>query len=128
MKIPILTLDKPNKNGRIYPREVMKRELKRYRKTQVKERRAFVFNKLPPTSTSVNLKDVIGLVKAIHINKNKVIVEVEFHSDFYRQLVEEGKLSLRTSGMGTLIKQKDGTYKISNDYELICCFLTDDPA
>jgi GTPase involved in cell partitioning and DNA repair len=127
MKSEILTLDTPNKNGRIYPREVMKRELKKYRKVFIQENRALVVNKQPESST-VNLPDVIAVVKKATIKKNKVIVEVEFFSDFYRQLVKDGKLSLRTSGLGTLIKQKDGTYKIGDDYELICCFLTDDPA
>lgn len=127
MKATIITLDKPNKNGRIYPREVIKRELKKYRETYVKERRAFIVNKLPPTS-SVNLTDVIGVVEEIHIKNDKVIVKIKFFSDLYRQLVEEGKLSLRTSGIGTLTKQPDGTYIVGDDYELISCFVTNEPA
>jgi len=122
-----MTLDTPNKNGRIYPREVMKRELKKYRKVFIQENRALIVNK-QPESTVVNLKDVVAVVKKATVQKNKVVVEVEFFSDLYKQLVKDGKLSLRTSGIGSLIKQKDGSYKIGDDYELICCFLTDDPA
>lgn len=127
MKLEILTLDKPNKNNRIYPREVMKREMERYRKVFIRENRALIVNKIPESST-VNLKDVVAVVKQARIKRNKVVVEVEFFSDLYKQLVESGALSLRTSGVGTLIKQKDGTYKVGNDYELICCFITDKPA
>ena len=58
MKIPIVTLDKPNKNNRIYPREVMKREMRKYRKTFVKEDRALIVGKQPEDSC-INLKDVI---------------------------------------------------------------------
>ncbi len=127
MKHPILTVDKPNKNNRIYPREIIKRELKKYRKVFIKENRALVVNKQPETS-SINLQDVIGVVEKINIKDDKVFVRVEFFSDFYRQLVEDGKLFLRTSGMATLTKQPDGTYMVGDDYEMICCFLTDNPA
>jgi hypothetical protein len=42
--------------------------------------------------------------------------------------LKSGKLHLRTSGIGTITKQDNGTYKIEDDYELISCFITDVPA
>lgn len=132
MKIPIMVLDTPNKNGRIYPREVMKRELRKYRKVFIKENRALIVSK-QPESTTVNIQDVIGVVNKATIRRNKVVVEVEFLKQIPNAAVieagiKEGKLFLRTSGVGSMIKQKDGTYKVSDDYELIGCFVTDKPS
>jgi hypothetical protein len=132
MKIPIVTLDKPNKNNRIYPREVMKREMRKYRKTFVKEDRALIVGKQPEDSC-INLKDVIGVVKKIGIKRDKVFVEAEFlpqmpNAAAIEQGIKDGKLFLRTSGIGSFRKDKDGHLVVQDDYELISTFVTDNPA
>lgn len=45
-----------------------------------------------------------------------------------RSLLEEGKVSVRMSGIGTLTKQEDGIYKVENDYQIDSFFITNDPA
>lgn len=127
MKLPIMTVDSPNLNKRIYPREVLQKALDKYTKEFVSEKRALIVGKLPENST-INLQDAIGIVKEITIEGDKVMVEAEFFSDLYRQIIESGKFSLRTAGMGTLKKDKNGNDVIQEDYELISCFVTDDPA
>ena len=64
MKIPILFLDKPTKNNRIYPRDVMEKAIEKYKKEFVDEQRAFILKESPGESC-VNLKNVIGVVKEI---------------------------------------------------------------
>jgi len=127
MKLPILTMDVPNLNRRIYPREVFQKVIDKYTKEHVSERRALIVNKLPENSF-INLKDAVGIVKEIIIEGDKVMVEAEFFSDSYRQIIESGKCFLRTSGMGTLRKDENGNDVVQEDYELISCFITDDPA
>ena len=128
MKIPVLIVDTPNANHRVYPREVMNRMIEDAR-DRIREDKLFVVRK-QPESTTVDLNEVIGTIKNIEIEDNKVFVSVSFFPQCFSagRQIEEGKLHLRTSGLGTLTEQPDGTFRVSNDYELISCFLTDDPA
>jgi hypothetical protein len=132
MKIPILTLNTPNKNGRVYPREVFEKALAKYKKEFIDERRAMVVKRQPECAIT-NLLDVVGVIKEITFEGDKVMAEVEFLPNVPDGLsceagVKCGKLSLRTGGLGTLDKKEDGTYVIREDYEITHCFLTDDPA
>ncbi len=132
MKIPILTLDVPNKNGHIYPRTIFEKVLKKYIDEQIAPKRAMIVSKIPE-DTTVNLHDVIGVVKDIRIEENQVVVEAQFIPELKEALIAEeginsGKLHLRTSGVGSIHKQTDGTYTIGDDYELLSCFITDIPA
>lgn len=132
MKVPIVILDKPNKNNRIYPREVMEKALRKYQADFIDENRAMVVKRLPETS-AVSLLDCVGVVKEYTIEGDTVFVDIEFLPQVPEGLicetaVREQKLSVRTHGMGSMRKQDDGTYIISDDYEFISCFLTNEPA
>jgi len=132
MKIPILTLDTPNKNNRIYPRAVMEKVIAKYKKDFVDEKRAFIVKK-QPENTVVNLQDVIGLINEVTFENDKVVVDVQFFPNVPEGLIMEtavsdGKLHVRTSGLGTMHRQENGTYIVGEDYELINVFITNDPA
>lgn len=132
MKIPIIILDHPTKNNRIYPRDVMEKAIAKYKKEFVDENRAFIQKKLPGDSC-INLHDCVGVVKEIKIEGDTVFVETEFFPQVPDGLKSEeafksGKFSLRTHGMGSMRLQPDGTQKIGEDYEFISCFATDNPA
>lgn len=132
MKIPIVTLDKPNKNNRIYPRAVMEKVLAKYKKEFIDERRAMIVKRQPEQAIT-NLMDVVGIIKEISYEGDTVMAEIEFFPNVPDGLsseagVKSGFLSLRTGGLGTLIKKEDGTYVIGEDYELTHFFLTDEPA
>ncbi len=132
IKVILQELDKSNKNGRVYPKEVMERAIKSYYDTFVKENRALVEKQIPEQSV-VNITNVIGKVNEIGIENDKVVAEIESlstipQSDEMFGLLKEGKLSARLSGMGTIKKKENGTWEIQPDYELISIFLTDTPA
>ena len=131
MKIPLLTLDKPNANGRIYPKEVIEKALQKYRDEYVIKTRAFVTKK-PPESPTVNLLDTVGVIKEIIVVDNTVMADVEFlnvpEAKIFETALYSGKLHLRTAGIGSIHKQDNGTYTVGEDYQLTSCFLTDDPA
>lgn len=123
-----MTIDKPNKNGRIYPRQLMEKEIERLKK-EISENRCFITKRQPETTTHL-INDIVGLIKDIQIEDDKVVIEAEFFPDnkFIETGIKSGDLSMRTSGVGTIHKQEDDTYIIDDDYKLIGCFITTDPA
>ena len=132
MKLEILTVDKPNKNGRIYPRALVEREMERIRKEFIAERRWLIEGCRSEQST-LNLKNVVGMVNDVFIEGDTVFVEAVFFDNvpngpITETLLKEGLASLRTAGMGTIHKQEDGTYIVGEDWELLHCFVTDEPA
>ena len=131
MRVELLEVNKPNGNNRVYPKDLMEREIVRYKKTFVDERRAFVCKK-QPEDTTVNLIDVIGLVTDIRVQDDKVVAEIEKlntkDADEYWPLIESGQFSVRTSGIGSLRDGPDGTRVICDDYELTSFFITTNPA
>jgi len=130
MKVPLLTLDKPNKNGRIYPREVWEKAVAKYKEEFIDMNRSIVTNKIPE-SAAVNLEDTVGIVTEIKTEGDTAFANVEFFPKMTGAQMAEtglksGYLSLRTHGIGSIKKQEDGTYVIGEDYELISCFLTNE--
>ena len=132
MKIPILILDTPTKNNRIYTKAIMEKAIEKYRQDFITEQRSFVVKTIPEDET-VNLLNAVGIIKEISIEDNKVVVDVEFlpalpDAPIIEEALKTGKLHLRSSGIGSMHQQPDGTYKINDDYEFICCFVTNNPA
>lgn len=132
MKVPILSLDKPNANNRIYPRAVMEAAFAKYKKEFIDERRAMVVKRQPEQAVT-NLLDVVGIIKEVTFEGDTVMAEIEFFPNVPEGLscesgVKCGKLSLRTGGLGSMKTNEQGHSVIQDDYELTHCFLTDDPA
>ena len=132
MKVKILEFDKPNLNNRIYPREVMEKAIKKYEEEYIKNNRAFIFSNIPTEIDNDDLRHIIGRVNSIKTENDKVVVEIEKlnvnNADEFWPLIEQGKMSVRTSGIGTITKQSDGTWIIGSDYQLTTMFLTTEPA
>lgn len=129
MKVNLLELDKPNLNNRIYPREIMEKAIKKYEEKYIKNGKSFIFSNIPTEIDNNDLKHVVGKVNSIRVEDNKIVAEVEKLNDadnFY-PLIEQGKLNVRTSGIGTIIKQSTGIF-IIKDYELKSMFITIEPA
>ncbi len=132
MKVPILTLDTPNKNNRVYPRAVMEAAFAKYKKEFIDERRAMVVKRQPEQAIT-NLLDVVGVIKEISFEGDTVMADIEFLPTVPEGLscetgVKLGKLHLRTGGMGSMKVNENGQNVVQDDYELTHCFLTDDPA
>lgn len=69
-----IPIGQPTRNNRIYPRELMERELKRYQE-QIEQRRAFVTTY--SQGCQVVLKDVVGLVNDAVIKDDKLVIKME---------------------------------------------------
>ena len=111
-----------NQNGRVYPREVLEREINKYQ-TLVKERRAL--GELDhPDSSVINLKNVSHNIKEVHWEGNDVIGTVEIlptpYGNILKELLRAGiLLGISSRGMGSTQPIKDNKLLVGEDFELI---------
>lgn len=110
-----------NANGRIYPREVLFREISKYKKL-VEERRAL--GELDhPDSPVVELKNVSHIVSDIYIKDDEVRGSLEVLSTpagkILRDVIQQGiKIGISSRGIGSL-QQESGSNIVQDDFELI---------
>jgi hypothetical protein len=111
-----------NQNGRVYPRKVLERELKKY-ETLIKERRAL--GELDhPDSSVINLKNVSHNIKEIHWEGDDVVGTVEIlptpSGNILKELLRAGiLLGISSRGMGSTQPMKDNKLLVGEDFELI---------
>ena len=111
-----------NQNGRVYPRKVLERELKKY-ETLIKERRAL--GELDhPDSSVINLKNVSHNIKEVHWEGNDVVGTVEIlptpSGNILKELLRAGiLLGISSRGMGSTQPMKDNKLLVGEDFELI---------
>ena len=111
-----------NQNGRVYPREVLEREIDKYQ-TLVKERRAL--GELDhPDSSVINLKNVSHNIREVHWEGNDVIGTVEIlptpSGNILKELLRAGiLLGISSRGMGSTQPIKDNKLLVGEDFELI---------
>ena len=111
-----------NQNGRVYPREVLEREINKYQ-TLIKERRAL--GELDhPDSSVINLKNVSHNIKEVHWEGNDVMGTVEIlptpSGNILKELLRAGiLLGISSRGMGSTQPMKDNKLLVGEDFELI---------
>ena len=113
--------DVKNANGRIYPADLLMREMKKYDEL-VRERRAL--GELDhPDSPVVELKSVSHIITEIHETDGVVRGDIEIlntpQGDILRNLIKQNvKVGISSRGIGSL--QKEGSVDIvQDDFELI---------
>ena len=111
-----------NQNGRVYPKEILVREAKKYTDNFIKERRAM--GELDhPDSSVVNLQNVSHNVMEMHWNGNDLVGTVEVLTtpagNILKELFKSGiKLGISSRGLGS-IKQESVGDEVQDDFELI---------
>lgn len=127
-----------NQNGRVYPREVLVREAKKYTTTYIKERRAM--GELDhPDSSVVNLQNVSHNIKEMHWLGDDLLGTVEVlgtpSGNILKELFKAGiKLGISSRGMGSVetIKEADEdgkqTVAVQPDFELIAFDFVSNPS
>ena len=125
-----------NQNGRVYPRETLVREAKKYASIQVKERRAL--GELDhPDSSVVNLNNVSHNVLEMHWKGDDLIGTVEVlgtpSGNILKELFKSGiKLGISSRGLGSVkeIHEDDGgdTVEVQPDFELIAFDFVSNPS
>lgn len=110
-----------NHNGRIYPPEILFREVKKYSQL-VKERRSL--GELDhPDSPIVELKNVSHLITHIYVTGDDVRGDIEIlntpQGKILRSIIEQGvKIGISSRGVGSLQKVGD-VNMVQDDFELI---------
>lgn len=111
-----------NQNGRVYPREILEREVNQYQKL-IKERRAL--GELDhPDSQVINLKNVSHNIKEVWWDGDTLMGTVEILStpsgNILKELLRaEILLGISSRGMGSVETLKDGKTQVGEDFNLI---------
>ncbi len=119
-----------NGNGRIYPYNVLVREVKNYQKL-VKESRALGELDHPDDSV-INLKNASHLVTSIWMDGDTVMGKVKVldtpSGKVLKSLVESGvKLGISSRGMGS-VDNRNGQTIVQDDFQLICFDFVSEPS
>jgi len=110
-----------NRNGRIYPMNVLESEINRYNKKFINENRAY--GELGhPEGPTVNLDRVSHMVTSLKKEGNDFIGEAKIMDTPMGKIVknimdEGGKLGVSSRGMGSL-EQKNGANYVKKDFML----------
>ena len=113
--------DIKNKNGRVYPMEILQKEVKRYNKEFINEKRAY--GELGhPEGPTVNLERTSHMITALYPDGKNFIGEAKVLStpmgEIVKSLMDEGaKLGVSSRGMGSL-EQKNGANYVRDDFYL----------
>lgn len=122
-----------NQNERIYPREILEREVSKYMAECVKQRRAT--GELDhPDSEIINLKNVSHTVIDLKWDGDDLIGTLEIlptpSGNILKQLVESNiLLGISSRGMGS-VKQdiREGSNIVQDDFNLICFDVVSNPS
>ena len=113
--------DVKNRNGRVYPQEVLQREVVRYNREFINKNRAF--GELGhPEGPTVNLERVSHMIKSLYPDGKNFMGEAKVldtpYGKIVKNLIDEGaKLGVSSRGMGTLY-QKNGANYVKDDFYL----------
>ena len=110
-----------NRNGRVYPKDIMKKEVARYNKEFVEKDRAF--GELGhPEGPTINLDKVSHMITSLREDGNNYVGKAKILStpngQIVRNLIDDGaKLGVSSRGLGSL-EQKNGAQVVKADFQL----------
>jgi len=116
-----LQSDIKNRNGRVYPKEIMIKEVNRYNKEFVEKKRAF--GELGhPDGPTVNLERVSHMITNLQQDGTNYVGEAKIMNTPYgkivKGLIDEGaQLGVSSRGMGSL-EQRNGANYVKSDFML----------
>lgn len=111
-----------NRNGRVYPKEIMAKEVERYNESYVKANRAL--GELGhPDGPSINLDRVSHMIVSLKEDGDNYIGRAKLMDtpmgNIAKGLIEGGaKLGVSSRGMGTLKPNKEGINEVQDDFYL----------
>ncbi len=116
-----LQADIKNRNGRVYPREILQKEVSRYNREFVNKKRAF--GELGhPDGPVVNLERVSHMITDLHPDGSNFVGEAKIMDTPYgkivKNLINEGaQLGVSSRGMGSLVN-RGGINEVGRDFYL----------
>jgi len=120
-----------NQNGRIYPENILKREVDKYKGREITENRAY--GELDhPESSVVELKNTSHIIRDVWWNGKDVVGKVKVLDTpagrILKDLIRGGvKLGISSRGLGS-VKSNGGRNLVQEDFQLICFDFVSDPS
>lgn len=116
-----LQAERKNRNGRVYPREILAREVARYNQNYIQQKRAF--GELGhPDSPTINLDRVSHMITSLtpdganFVGKAKILDTP--YGKIVKSLIDEGaQLGVSSRGLGSL-RTQNGTHMVQDDFHL----------
>ena len=124
--------DVKNRNGRVYPMEILQKEVAKYNKNFIQEKRAF--GELGhPDGPTVNLERVSHMITSLTPDGKNFLGEAKIMStpmgEIVKNLMDEGaKLGVSSRGMGSLDQKKGANYVRDDFYLATAADIVADPS
>lgn len=120
-----------NKNGRVYPRQMMEHKVQQYVTDYVQKNRAMGEMEHPPTP-QINLDRVSHLITELNFQGNDIYGKAKVLDTpcgkIVRGLIEGGvQLGVSSRGLGS-VQQKNGINEVQNDFRLVTVDVVSDPS
>ena len=119
---PFLVYNRPNRNNRMYSKDIMEREVSRYNEEYIKTNRALGELGHPDTPT-INLERVSHIITELrddgqcYIGKAKILETP--YGNIVKNFIDSGvRLGVSSRGMGTLAQSKNGINLVQDDFRL----------
>jgi hypothetical protein len=114
--------DIKNRNGRMYPQQVLAKEVKRYNDAYIAKNRAF--GELGhPQGPTINLDRASHMIKELYQDGSNFIGKAKIMDtpmgNIVKNLMDEGaSLGVSSRGMGSLKMNREGTQEVQKDFYL----------
>lgn len=132
IKGPFMQGGVKNRNGRVYPVSILEKELARYDKDFIKEKRAL--GELGhPTGPQINHDRASHLITKMYQDGNTFMGEARILDTpvgkIAKTLIDEGvKLGISTRGLGSVKPTNEGLMEVQDDFHLAACDIVADPS
>lgn len=124
--------DIKNRNGRVYPADVLEKEMKRYNEQFVKTKRAL--GELGhPDGPQINGDRVSHLITEMKRDGSNFVGKAKIlgtpMGNIVKTFIDEGvKIGVSTRGLGSVKSTKDGIMEVQNDFHLATVDIVTDPS
>jgi hypothetical protein len=121
-----------NQNGRIYEKDLLMREVKKYMTEFVKNGNAF--GELDhPESAVVSLKNASHVVKDLYWNGDDLMGKVELLNtpagNIVKEIIKAGHtIGISSRGTGSVQQTNEGYLEVQSDFELVCWDFVSNPS
>ena len=121
-----------NQNGRVYGRDILEIEVKKYIKEFVNTGNAY--GELDhPESPVVSLKNASHIVKEVWWKGDDLIGKVQLlntpSGNIVKNILEDGHtIGISSRGTGSVTQTNEGTLRVEDDFELVCWDFVSNPS
>jgi hypothetical protein len=123
--------EKANRNGRMYGRSIMEREVQKYQEL-INEKRSLGELGHPP-NPSINLNQVSHMITGLKFEGNDVLGRAKIldtpMGKIAKNFIEEGvRLGVSSRGLGSVKLNKEGVNEVQDDFHLATVDIVADPS